>query len=56
MSYDTNTKNDLTDFYETDWVKESVETLDSGIYNVYHGTGELSLVTIKINEEIEAEL
>jgi|GEM_PF-5774249 len=56
MSYDTNIINDLVDSYGNDWIKESVETLDSGVYNVYNGTGELSLVTIKINEEIEAEL
>jgi len=42
--------------FEKEWIKESVETLDDGTYNVYCGTGESSLVKLLINEDIVVEL
>lgn len=44
------------DIYENEWVKDTSEVLESGIYNVYQGTGDNSLVKLLINEEIVVEL
>lgn len=44
------------DMYENEWVKDSSEIVDSVTYNVYQGTGDNSLVTLLIKEEIVAEL
>ena len=43
-------------FYENEWVENSIEIHDSVTYNVYHGTGDSSLVKLLINEDITIEL
>ena len=42
--------------YENEWIENSIEIVDSVIYNVYQGTGDSSLVKLLINEDITAEL
>ena len=42
--------------YENEWIENSIEIVDSVIYNVYQGTGDSSLVKLLINEDITIEL
>lgn len=58
MFYDNDdmTKDNIDTCLESEWVKDSTQTLDSGTYNVYQGTGESSLVKLLINEDIVVDL
>lgn len=47
---------ELEESFDKLWVKDSVETLDDETYNVYYGTGDSSLVKLKINEDIVVDL
>lgn len=44
------------DIYESEWIKDSQEIVDSVTYSVFQGTGDNSLVKLLIKEEIVAEL
>jgi len=56
ISEDLLIDDEVVDIYQSEWIKDSTQILDSITYNVYQGIGDCSLVKLLIQEEIVTEL